>query len=134
MKIIDKSILLQKLITQYPQAMEVLAKYDIDVCCHPNDSLEMAASAKGLDINRLVEEIKQKISQSRPVIDKRQITLQTKINQILEINPRAGKILAEFGLHCLGCHMALWETLADAVEAHNLSKKQIQTILKQLND
>jgi hybrid cluster-associated redox disulfide protein len=53
------------------------------------------------------------------------ITKSTKIGKILKINPKAGEILAEEGLHCAMCPMAAEETLEQACKSYGISTAKI---------
>ena len=46
----------------------------------------------------------------------KKITADTKIFDALEINPKAGEILMNYGMHCLGCALAHGETVGEAAE------------------
>lgn len=61
------------------------------------------------------------------------ITRKTKLTEILEENPKAGKILANYGFHCLGCQLASYETLEQAASVHGLNKGELDKLIKELN-
>jgi hydroxylamine reductase len=61
------------------------------------------------------------------------ITKKTKMSKILEKKPEAAKILMETGMHCVGCPMAMQETLEMGCMAHGMTKKQIDELVKKLN-
>lgn len=61
------------------------------------------------------------------------ITAKTKLNKILSENPDAVSVLFESGLSCVGCPMAVEETLEDGCAAHGMSKKEIEDIVRKLN-
>jgi len=62
------------------------------------------------------------------------ITKKTKLNEVLNINPKAAEILFEAGLMCVGCPMAMQETIEQGCLAHGITKKQIDKIIKELNE
>ena len=62
------------------------------------------------------------------------ITSKTKLSEILRGNPDAAEILFEAGMGCIGCPMAQMETLEQGCKAHGMSKKQIDEIIKKLNE
>lgn len=64
---------------------------------------------------------------------KKKITGETKLGEILQINPEAGMILFEYGLHCIGCGLASMETLEQGCLAHGMEKKEINEIIEKLN-
>jgi hybrid cluster-associated redox disulfide protein len=63
----------------------------------------------------------------------KKITGKTKLSDIMKINPKAGMVLFESGMHCLGCGMAVQENLEDGCLAHGMNKKEINELIKKLN-
>ncbi len=61
------------------------------------------------------------------------ITKETKMSEILMKKPEAARMLMEAGMHCVGCPMAMQETLEDGCIAHGMTKKQIEKLVKELN-
>ena len=61
------------------------------------------------------------------------ITGKTKISKLLKKNPEAAEILFEAGMGCVGCSMAMHETIEQGCLAHGMTKKQIEKLLKELN-
>jgi hybrid cluster-associated redox disulfide protein len=64
---------------------------------------------------------------------KKKITKDTKLSEILRSNKKAAEILFESGLSCIGCPMAMQETLNEGCLAHGMTKKQIEELLKKIN-
>ncbi len=64
---------------------------------------------------------------------KKKITKQTKLGEIMQINPEAGMILFEYGLHCIGCGLASMETLEQGCLAHGMGKKEMEELIEKLN-
>jgi len=65
---------------------------------------------------------------------KKKITRKTKLGKILEINSDAAEILFKKGLSCIGCPMAMQETLEEGCQAHGMSKKEIDKLIERLNE
>jgi len=63
----------------------------------------------------------------------KKITKRTKMNEILNENNEAAEILFNAGLGCLGCPMAMNETLEQGCLAHGMSEKQIDELIKKIN-
>jgi hybrid cluster-associated redox disulfide protein len=63
----------------------------------------------------------------------KQITKKTKLNEILSINPKAAEILFENGLMCIGCPMAIQETLEQGCKAHGMGNEEIEELIKKVN-
>ena len=59
------------------------------------------------------------------------ITKDQTIGQVLQINPKAAKILMNFGMGCLGCPSAQVETIEQACEVHGL---KLEDVLAALNE
>ena len=47
-------------------------------------------------------------------------TLDMKLKDVMEANPKTAEAMQELGLHCLGCAFSINETLANAAQMHNL--------------
>ena len=61
------------------------------------------------------------------------ITRRTRLNEVLEINPKAAEILFKEGLACVGCPATAMETLEQGCRAHGMSDKNIEELIKKLN-
>jgi hybrid cluster-associated redox disulfide protein len=64
-------------------------------------------------------------------MEKKIITGDTKIFDVLEVNPNAPEILMSYGMHCLGCALAHGETVGEAADVHGADLKKM---LEELND
>lgn len=64
----------------------------------------------------------------------KKITSKTKLNDLLRKNPETVEILFDAGLHCIGCPMAMQETLEQGCKAHGMTKKEINELVKRLNE
>ncbi|MCK5044019.1 DUF1858 domain-containing protein [Candidatus Pacearchaeota archaeon] len=64
----------------------------------------------------------------------KKITLKTKLGKILDINADAAEILFGHGLSCIGCPMAMEETLEEGCLAHGMNKQDIAKLVKILNE
>jgi len=62
------------------------------------------------------------------------ITKNMTFSEIMKKNPESVEILFESGLHCIGCGMAMQETLEDGCLAHGMNKKQIDAFIKKINN
>ena len=62
------------------------------------------------------------------------ITGKTKLSAILGKNPKAAEILFEAGMACVGCPMAMQETVEQGCLAHGMTKKEINELIKRLNE
>lgn len=42
-------------------------------------------------------------------------------------------LVNNYGLHCVGCYAAAWETLEEGAKAHGFEDKEIEKMVKKLN-
>ncbi len=63
-----------------------------------------------------------------------QITKDTLIMDIVQINPDAVRILQKYGMHCLGCALAHQETIEQAVGVHGVDLDKLLAELNELAD
>ncbi len=56
------------------------------------------------------------------------------IGEILKANPNAFKILEQYGLACVGCHLKTMETLNDGAKAHGLSETETLELIDKINN
>jgi len=64
---------------------------------------------------------------------KKKITPKSKLSSLIK-NEKAVEILFESGMHCIGCPMAAQETLEQGLNAHGFNKKEIEKIIKRMNE
>ncbi len=64
---------------------------------------------------------------------KEEITGKMRFGEILGKHPEAAEVLFSSGLHCIGCGMAMYESLEDGCKAHGMNKKEIEELIKKLN-
>lgn len=67
-------------------------------------------------------------------VKQNKITKEMTFEELLEKNPESMNILFESGLHCIGCHMSVYETIEQGCLAHGMNKKQIDALIKKLNE
>ena len=65
---------------------------------------------------------------------KEKITKKTKLGELLRKNEKAAEILFESGMHCIGCSMAMDETIEQGCMAHGMNEKEINEMIEKLND
>lgn len=63
----------------------------------------------------------------------RQITQNTKFSEVLKKDTRAAEILMQEGMSCMGCPMAMEETIGEGCMAHGFSKEETEKLIKKLN-
>lgn len=74
---------------------------------------------------------------SAPQKKGKKITRQMTIEEILGMFPykaqRLSQEITNAGLHCVGCHAAVWETLEAGMYTHGKNEAQIEELTKRLN-
>lgn len=63
----------------------------------------------------------------------KKITKDMSLFEVVKQNPKAVDILTKHGMHCIGCQMAMFETLEQGCKAHGMSDKDINRIIEELN-
>ncbi len=64
---------------------------------------------------------------------KGKVTKDMKIGEIVAHFPEAINLMMEAGLHCVGCHVAAYETLEEGAKAHGLSDEEIKSLVDSIN-
>ena len=67
------------------------------------------------------------------ISNKKVITKDTIIGDVLEINPKAAEVMFDYGLHCIGCFGGTMETVEQGAKAHGLSDEKIEEMLEKIN-
>jgi hybrid cluster-associated redox disulfide protein len=62
------------------------------------------------------------------------ITKDTALGEIVAKHPESARVMLSYGLHCVGCHVAGWETLEQGAKAHGLSDEQIGQMVSEINN
>lgn len=62
------------------------------------------------------------------------VSRQTTIGEIVKAHPDAAPIILSYGLHCIGCHIGLHETLEQGCRAHGLPEEVIDELVEELNE
>ncbi|MBN2567471.1 DUF1858 domain-containing protein [Candidatus Woesearchaeota archaeon] len=63
----------------------------------------------------------------------RLITEEMTLGEVVRNYPDAAMVMMQFGLHCIGCHVAAYETVGQGALAHGLSDKEIGEMLDEMN-
>lgn len=62
------------------------------------------------------------------------ITKDMTLGEIITGFPETVEVMLKNGLHCVGCHVAAYETLEQGAKAHDMSDKDIEKMLEEMND
>ena len=55
------------------------------------------------------------------------------LGDIVMKHPEAAEIMLKYGLHCIGCHVANWETVEQGAMAHGMNEKEIAEMIQKIN-
>jgi len=69
----------------------------------------------------------------KPVKKQKGIAKDERISEILKKNPEAGYVMMKYGIHCVGCHAAMYETLEQGAQMHGMSDKEIDSMINEIN-
>ncbi len=53
------------------------------------------------------------------------ITKDMLIGDVVKKYPKSAEIMAKHGLHCIGCHVATWESLEQGAAGHGIDVKRL---------
>lgn len=62
------------------------------------------------------------------------ISKDTLIGELVYNHPEAAMLLVEEGIHCIGCGAANYETLEQGLLGHGKTEKEIEEMIKAMND
>jgi hybrid cluster-associated redox disulfide protein len=60
-------------------------------------------------------------------------TKDSKIGDVIQKYPQSIDVFMNYGLHCIGCSLAGWETIEQGAQVHGFNNKIINQLLKELN-
>jgi len=60
-----------------------------------------------------------------------EITKEMTIGQVIQIEPKTIEVFLRYGMHCIGCHAATWETIQETAYTHGID--DIDAMVKELN-
>ena len=62
------------------------------------------------------------------------VTKEMMIGEVVSKFPESAEILMKNGLHCIGCHVAAFESLEQGFQAHGMEEKKIDEVMKEINE
>ena len=62
------------------------------------------------------------------------ITKDTTIGDVVDNYPEVVDTLTELGVHCVGCHVAHYESIEMGFKSHGMSDEKIDEAVKKLNE
>ena len=64
---------------------------------------------------------------------KDKITEKMNIADIVNKKPASVEIMMKYGMHCIGCHMAAMETIAEGAAGHGITGKDLDKLIDEMN-
>ena len=61
------------------------------------------------------------------------VTKDMLIGEVVERYPKSIEIMFKHGMHCVGCGMTAYESLAEGCLGHGMSEKQIDDMIEEIN-
>ena len=55
------------------------------------------------------------------------------IGEVVQKHPETAEVFMGYGLHCVGCHVAFWETLEQGASGHGMDPETIDKMIKDAN-
>lgn len=65
--------------------------------------------------------------------EEKKINKEMTIGEVVVKFPEAIPIMMKYGLHCVGCHVAAYETVEQGAAAHGMDEEQINKMLEDMN-
>lgn len=62
------------------------------------------------------------------------ISKEMTLGEIVRDFPQAVPVMLEKGLHCIGCHVAAFETVEQGAKAHGMADKEIEKMVSEMNN
>jgi hybrid cluster-associated redox disulfide protein len=56
------------------------------------------------------------------------------IGEVVQKYPSTAPIIMSYGLHCVGCHVAAWETLEQGCRGHGMPEEMIDEMIAEINE
>lgn len=64
---------------------------------------------------------------------KNSVDRQMTLGEVVKQFPAAAGVMMKYGLHCIGCHVATWETVEQGAMAHGMTPDTIDTMIQEIN-
>jgi len=61
------------------------------------------------------------------------ITKDMTFGDLIGLYPDVAPILGNYGLHCIGCHLSVSETIEQGMKAHGMNDAAVEKLIKELN-
>jgi hybrid cluster-associated redox disulfide protein len=61
------------------------------------------------------------------------ITKDMTLGELVTKYPEAAEVMVKHGMHCIGCHMAAMETIAEGAAGHGIVGKELDDLVEEMN-
>jgi len=61
------------------------------------------------------------------------ISKELALGEVVRRFPEAVPVMLDYGLHCIGCHVAAFETIEQGAKAHGMSDADLEKMLSEMN-
>jgi len=61
------------------------------------------------------------------------ISKEMPLGEVVKSFPPAVPVMLKYGLHCVGCHVAAFETIEQGARAHGMSDEGIAKMVEEMN-
>ena len=55
------------------------------------------------------------------------------LGEVVQKYPKSAEIMMKYGLHCIGCHVAAWETIEQGAQVHGMDRKEVDKMVEEIN-
>jgi hybrid cluster-associated redox disulfide protein len=62
------------------------------------------------------------------------ITKDMTFGEIVRKHPETIEVMFSYGLHCVGCHVAAFETVEQGAKAHGMDDQTIKEMIEKMNE
>lgn len=62
-----------------------------------------------------------------------EITKETNIAELLGAHPQTAEVFMQYGLHCVGCMAAAFDSIEQGAKAHGIDDERIENLIEDLN-
>ena len=62
------------------------------------------------------------------------ISKEMAIGEVVQKFPKTVPIMMNYGLHCVGCHVAAFETIEQGATAHGMDEKDLEKMISEMNE
>ncbi|MBW3017692.1 DUF1858 domain-containing protein [Candidatus Woesearchaeota archaeon] len=66
--------------------------------------------------------------------EKNKITKDMRIGEVVREHEETAIGMMSHGLHCVGCHVAAFESIEDGCKGHGMDDEQIDQMIKEMNE